>query len=65
MGEAFKTASTHILPRPTGLSKTTGGRISCYPSPSWLLSATPKGGTCGGTNLYRSAALCYSWRSRS
>src|SRR5919112_5105240 len=33
----------HLL-RPTGLSKTTGERTSCYPSPSWFLSASPKGG---------------------
>jgi hypothetical protein len=24
----------------------------------------PRGGGCGGKNLYWSAALCYSWRSR-
>jgi hypothetical protein len=31
MGEPFKTASTRIEVRPTGISKTTGGRTSCLP----------------------------------
>jgi len=33
MGEPFKTASTRIEVRPTGISKTTGGRTSCLPLP--------------------------------
>ena len=32
--------------------------------PRLVLSAAPKEGSCGGKNLYWSAALCYSWRSR-
>jgi hypothetical protein len=34
MGERFTMASTCIEARPTGISKTTGGQTSCYPSPA-------------------------------
>ena len=42
MVEAFKTASTRIEARPTGLSKTTGGRTSCYPSPAGFSPPCPR-----------------------
>jgi hypothetical protein len=32
------------------LRNNSGGLNSCYPCPSWFLSAAPKGGSCGGMN---------------
>src|SRR5215211_1535623 len=48
MGEAFTTACTRIEARPTGPLVADRGANSCLPSPSWFLSAAPKGRSCGG-----------------
>ncbi len=51
MTRALETASTRIEGRPTGSLVADRGMNSCYPSPSWFLSAAPQGGSCGGMNL--------------
>jgi hypothetical protein len=43
MLQGFKIACTRIGARPTGLWQQTEDRTSCYPYPSWFISAAPKG----------------------
>ena len=64
MLRTLRTACTLIDPRPTGPLVADRGSNLLLPLPQLVLSAAPKEESCGGKNLYWSAALCYSWRSR-
>ena len=59
---AFKTASTHIEPRRLGLYQQTGGRISCYPSPtpSGSASTSPARRRRGQEGSIRQTASAYA-----
>ncbi len=57
----FYKPSQRLIPtsRPgrPGLSKMTGGQTSCYPSPSWFISAAPKEGVAAECNRHPLSVL--------